>query len=1144
MEVPRTEIIITDGGVEIARKIVAPGEYVIGRDLACDVQVTVGLVSRRHAKVIVNYNEWLVEDLGSANGTLVNGKRVAECTRLWPNQKIQIGSAMIELRRLRGGSTTGESIAPQTAAVRAVLPEAFLREKKYDIGGVVAQGGMGAILDAREATIERTVAMKVMLNSSTPESLQRFIAEAKITGQLEHPNIVPVHELSVDEQEQVFYTMKFVRGITLRKVLELIRDGATATAKKYTLTNLLTVFQKVCDAIAFAHSKRVIHRDLKPENIMIGDFGEVMVMDWGLAKVLDSGRNIGSEKLPARSVIRAASPHLGAGATMSGAIMGTPEFMAPEQATGAIETLDARTDIYQLGAILYQILTLRPPVQATTIEEALDQVRAGAFPPPRSFTKGKKRLPHLPGGRVPDSLSAVTMKALALDQAARYQAVPDLQAEIEAFQHGFATSAEKAGLAKQITLLIKRHKALAVAAAVVFVLVNAFMARVFVSERESKRLVARLQSTAPTFESNARALIEKSATEPAALERALESVNFAIDLAPQHTDYRLLKAGVLQTLQRPAEARAIYMTVLAREPANAVARENLALCEVMLREQKSGGSVSPATLGKLASSLRIQGRNAEALFVSRTFDKSGSEQLATWKAMLKKAGIVREPRLDAAGGLGVDLATTNLDNVGSLRGLPLNWLLINGNPVSDLSPLAGMPLRTLDLRGTRVTDLSPLRGAPLHSLVVPGGITDLSPLRGMPMEKLVFDRSPPATVSDFSVLRDMPLADLDLGYTRFADARLLAGKPLTRLVLDATQVSDLAPLRDLPIEALSLRALPKASLRDLSFIPVKTLKSVDLGGNKTLGDLSALHGSILEDLRLEDTAVLDLRPLAGSPLRVLWLMNAPVRDLAPLKELKRLEVARLENTAITDLTPLTGSGIEALRLAGCDSLRSAAPLATMPALKVVSLPVQVRDVDALRDSRSLIWIGYRLPPELAVAASRAAEGREFWKMHDLETALLAADGKLRPSKFSYMAQRFPGAQQIGASWYYYFRYRLGWAEAKKLAESMGGHLATLTTAEEDAAVRKLAVLAANTSVWLGGSTDKPGGEWKWVTGEPWSYTKWAKRTDGKNEPNGTPAKIENALALAAYPGFSPTPDWADAAEDSDKTAGFLIEWDE
>src|SRR5471030_220691 len=121
------------------------------------------------------------------------------------------------------------TLAPSTAAVKRLLPEEFLREKKYDIGGVVAQGGMGAILNAKEVNIERVVAMKVMLDSSSPDDLTRFVAEAKVTGQLEHPNIVPVHELGVDENDQVYYTMKFVKGATLKKVLEQLAAGDAET---------------------------------------------------------------------------------------------------------------------------------------------------------------------------------------------------------------------------------------------------------------------------------------------------------------------------------------------------------------------------------------------------------------------------------------------------------------------------------------------------------------------------------------------------------------------------------------------------------------------------------------------------------------------------------------------------------------------------------------------------------------------------------------------------------------------------------------------------------------------------------------------------------------------------------------------------
>ena len=281
MLAPQTEILITVDGIEQGRHVFAPGEYILGRNSDCHIRVEADLVSRRHAKLTLNFDNALIEDLGSSNGTQVNGKAVAGAVRLWPNQKIQIGAATIELRRLRTESAPGLSLAPSQQALRGMLPEEILREKKYDIGGVIAQGGMGAILDAREAAIKRTVAMKVMLDTNDADSIARFIAEAQVTGQLDHPNIVPIYELGVDENGQPFYTMKLVRGITLRKVLDLLAKDFPETVKKFPLSALLTVFQKVCDALAFAHSKHVIHRDLKPENIMLGDFGSVLVMDWG-----------------------------------------------------------------------------------------------------------------------------------------------------------------------------------------------------------------------------------------------------------------------------------------------------------------------------------------------------------------------------------------------------------------------------------------------------------------------------------------------------------------------------------------------------------------------------------------------------------------------------------------------------------------------------------------------------------------------------------------------------------------------------------------------------------------------------------------------------------------------------------------------
>ena len=167
--------------------------------------------------------------------------------------------------------------------------------QRYAVGDAVARGGMGAILAARDVNIRRAVAMKVIRKDREAKApdLLRFIEEAQVTGQLEHPNIVPVHELGLDASGNVFYTMKFVRGTTLKDVLRAIRDGDEQAIGEYPLNRLLNIYLKLCDAVAFAHSRGVVHRDLKPENVMIGDYGEVLVLDWGLAKI------VGREDAPA-----------------------------------------------------------------------------------------------------------------------------------------------------------------------------------------------------------------------------------------------------------------------------------------------------------------------------------------------------------------------------------------------------------------------------------------------------------------------------------------------------------------------------------------------------------------------------------------------------------------------------------------------------------------------------------------------------------------------------------------------------------------------------------------------------------------------------------------------------------------------------
>ena len=260
---------------------------------------------------------------------------------------------------------------------------------------------------------------------------------SQITAQLDHPNIVPVYELGVDEQEQVFYSMKLVRGITLHEVLESLGRGLPETVERFPLAALLNIFRKTCDALAYAHSKGVLHRDLKPANVMIGEYGEVLVMDWGLARA--GGQTFGG---PERTLVQSVRQDEGAERTMIGMVLGTPHYMSPEQARGETDKLDARTDIYALGAILYHILFLEPPVSDDDVGVMLQSVGSGkvaeALDRP-NHPAGRRHFPHLPGGVIPPGLAMLVRRAMALSKSDRFSSMRELQAAIEGIQGGLAS---------------------------------------------------------------------------------------------------------------------------------------------------------------------------------------------------------------------------------------------------------------------------------------------------------------------------------------------------------------------------------------------------------------------------------------------------------------------------------------------------------------------------------------------------------------------------------------------------------------------------------------------------------------------------------------------------------------------------------
>src|SRR5438552_10634791 len=250
---------------------------------------------------------------------------------------------------------------PARAAPRAVADFAKqIKEDRYEHRREIGRGGMGKILEALDKPLRRSVALKVLDRPGDEESQNRFIREARITGELEHPSIIPVHELNVDEKGELFYTMSLVRAVTLLEILQNLARRHPETLRRYSLSSLLIIFRKVCDAIAFAHSQPqpVIHRDLKPENIMVGNYGEVLVMDWGTAKILNSNAAADASRCNSEEALQPTGIDEPTGelfVTQAGSGMGTPGYMAPEQVRGHTERADQRTDIYALGGILYAL---------------------------------------------------------------------------------------------------------------------------------------------------------------------------------------------------------------------------------------------------------------------------------------------------------------------------------------------------------------------------------------------------------------------------------------------------------------------------------------------------------------------------------------------------------------------------------------------------------------------------------------------------------------------------------------------------------------------------------------------------------------------------------------------------------------------
>ena len=942
---------------------------------------------------------------------------------------------------------------------------------KYKLGPVVAEGGMGVVREALDLSCRRVVAIKALpQNREIPkEDIARFIEEAQITSRLEHPNIPPIHELGYDTDQNAFYTMKFVRGITLTDVLLGIRKGKGTYAEQYPLSRLLNIFQKVCDAVAYSHSKGIAHCDLKPDNIMICDFGEVMVMDWGLACRIGSPlpvekiRSSEEDDRPLRPGKIDSTTR-----TTTGRVLGTPGFIGPERIRGGV-TVDVRSDIYSLGATLYSILTLRPPISSDNISDLIRRILLGVIRRPVDWSQRADpnspppSFPHCPDGKIPEALSEVTMKCLALYPEDRYAAVQDLQQEVEAYQNGHIWHV------------------------------------VIDQDFKGEDPLARWEIVGGVCEIK-KGELHMSHGEPQVLAfKGDLPVDVRIELEGREENVYLNSIGCFMSAVRNATPKELALTGYKFElggfdnSANVLDR----LGRQLARQQTSSierGKTYRTRFERVGNHLRVVVNDRELFSIVDPDPLSGSDRTIVGLFGWLSETIITHVKIST---LGVPWKSDVLDMADrqSLRGnydvalalvkevvesypdparlerahrteqminrrqqmardlkewqekLTRAWpkakfdlrstndgftLAIENCGIEDLSPIRGLPLIALICPYNRIKSLEPIRGMPLTTLNCIGNpITDLEPLRGMPLSTLVCEACP---IEDIEPLRGMPITLLNIGGARVKDIDPLRGMPLTFLACWGNRIRNLEPLAD-----------------------VKFLAALYCSSNE-IESLRPLRGLSIVSMNCSGNRISALDPLREMPLGVFHCGDNQIKSLEPLRGLP-LKMLSCQANRISSLEPLAGMNLSSLAC-GANLLTSCEPFVDYNPPDDFRFDCDTISTAEFKRTRNT-WI---------------VDGRGKSHSHQIDILLAAREQDTKALR--KLAMEFNG------HYYLYMPKFMTWDEANAFCEKLGGHLLTVRSQQENDFL--CSAFPNGSWFWMGLQTTERGHEW--ITGEPFEYS--------------------------------------------------------
>ena len=665
--------------------------------------------------------------------------------------------------------------------------------ERYILDTIVARGGMGLIYKAYDTQTERHVAYKVIHPElqQNAQMLERFTYEAETAARLEHPHIMPVYDSGTDLQGRPFYTMKLLQGKTLAQMIESIGNDPNQTS----LNELLDMLIKVCNAICYAHQQGIIHRDLKPDNIMIGDFGEVLVLDWGLARVPDNSSPIDFGEVPA---------HL----TQSGSIIGTPAYMSPEQALG--KDVDSRFDIYALGALLQYILTFKAPIEGSDTKLVLQKAQRGELDLLTRHHSLPEALKTQCQSRVPIAAIAVSRKAMAFDVNQRYATASDMAQDLRRVIGGFAAKAENAGMVRELGLFLLRNRKIALViglfvSIIMCLMLNSWMAiQDENAETQRQRVQAELQReraeqqkilAQANYQEAQAALLELKASAPIYLDRArssiakgdfdsaLTDINTYLSMNQKNADAFVVLGRINQAQKNFEAAGDAFRKAESFGKTNNICKAGIDISKDALHCMKMNGKLAPDTLYKIYRRLIENEQLSEATALLDDLLMNQKYSMRVFAELFKFSKLKGEIKFNESGEMAIQLADQDQD-ISALchfKKAIIEILDLSNSPISDLGPLALLQIRELDISNTQISNLAPLRYAKIRRINASNSkLSTLTGLVGLQFDYLDLSNCP---LGDLNEIKMLQVAELRLEVSQSQPKDLSAFMHIPKLTL-------------------------------------------------------------------------------------------------------------------------------------------------------------------------------------------------------------------------------------------------------------------------------------------------------------------------------------------------------------------------